>query len=145
MRWRKLTQTQITFMHSTKHTEEEEEEVLRSSLDVPMCLATEERLKETKSRGWVTKGGVDEGSTSWSCSVFQFHYFSNLVCLNSPPCGLPVGPCEHGEAAAGEGSHSRLTGCHEAHAAVSCLWDGIQRCHTHAHKRWVLVRSVSRV
>lgn len=59
------------------------------------------------------------------------------VCLNSAPCGLPVRPCEHSEAAAGERSNSWLSRCHEAHAAVSRLWEGIQRCHTYTHQRWV--------
>ena len=63
-------------------------------------------------------------------------------CSHSPPCGLPVRPCEHSEAAVGEGSDGRLSGCDEAHAAVSRLRDGTQRRHPHAHQRWVQLMHV---
>lgn len=63
--------------------------------------------------------------------------FYVCVCSHSAPCGLPVRPCEHSEAAVGEESDGRLSGCDETHAAVSSMRDGSQRCHTDTHQRWV--------
>lgn len=51
----------------------------------------------------------------------------------SASCSVLVGPREHREAAAGEGSHGGLPGCDEAHAAVPCLRDGAKGRHPHPH------------
>lgn len=71
--------------------------------------------------------------------IVQLDHFYSCVCVcsHSTPCGLPVRPREHSEAAVGEGSDGRLSGCDETHAAVSRLRDGTQRRHTYAHQRWV--------
>lgn len=93
----------------------------------------------------MNKEEADEGRASYSfLGVVFFTYI--CACSHSTPCGLPVRPCEHSEAAVGEGSDGRLSGCDETHAAVSRLRDGTQRCHSHTHQRWVqLVHTVCTV